>query len=41
MIWFRFVIIGMLSLTAISVLSYQGIEFYHALKDYLNLNKYL
>jgi hypothetical protein len=30
MIWIRFIMIGMFSLTAMSIFSYQGIEFYHA-----------
>ena len=34
MIWVRFLIIGMFSVTAISLLSYQTIEIYQAFMDY-------
>lgn len=32
--WFRFVIIGMFSASAITLLSYQGIEIFNAFADY-------
>jgi hypothetical protein len=32
--WIRWIIIGMFSLTAITLLSYQGIEIYHAFMNY-------
>ncbi len=32
--WIRFIMIGMFSATAITLLSYQGIEIYHAFMDY-------
>ena len=38
MIWIRFLIIGMFSLTAMSLFLYQGIEIFHAIID-LNKNK--
>jgi hypothetical protein len=33
MVWMRFIIIGMFSLTAISLFSYQGIEIFNAFVD--------
>jgi len=33
MMWMRFVIIGMFSLTALSLFSYQGIEIFNAFVD--------
>ena len=32
--WIRYVIIGVFSLTAVSMLTYQGIEIYHAFIDF-------
>ncbi|SFB06287.1 hypothetical protein SAMN04488577_3113 [Bacillus sp. cl95] len=32
--WIRFVFIGLFSLTATSMLTYQGIEIYHAFVDF-------
>ncbi len=34
MIWMRFIIIGMFSATALTLLSYQGIEIFQAFMDY-------
>lgn len=34
MLWMRFVMIGMFSLTALTLLSYQGIEIFQAFMDY-------
>lgn len=34
MIWLRFIMIGMFSATALSLISYQGIEIMHAFMDY-------
>jgi len=34
MMWMRMVLIGFFSLTALSIFSYQGIEFFHAFMDY-------
>jgi len=33
MVWIRFIIIGMFSLTALSLFSYQGIEIFNAFVD--------
>jgi len=33
MVWMRFIIIGMFSLTALSLFSYQGIEIFNAFVD--------
>ena len=32
--WIRYVIIGVFSLTAVGMLTYQGIEIYHAFIDF-------
>lgn len=32
--WFRFLIIGFFSLSAVSMLTYQGIEIFHAFVDF-------
>jgi hypothetical protein len=37
--WFRFLMIGFFSLTAISFMFYQGVEFYHAFIDIFKQNK--
>lgn len=37
--WFRFLMIGFFSLTAVSFIFYQGVEFYHALIDFFKQNK--
>lgn len=34
MMWMRFLMIGMFSLSAITLLSYQGIEIFQAFMDY-------
>ncbi|WP_278309180.1 hypothetical protein [Oceanobacillus zhaokaii] len=34
MMWIRYVIIGFLSLTSVYLFYFQGIEMYHAFKDY-------
>ncbi|WP_255398295.1 hypothetical protein [Salirhabdus sp. Marseille-P4669] len=34
MLWFRIIMIGFFSMTAISLLSYQGIEIYQAFLDF-------
>lgn len=34
MAWIRFVIIGMFSITSISLFSFQGIEIFHAFMDF-------
>ncbi len=39
MIWFRFIMIGLFSLSAISLFSFQGIEIYHAFLDFFNKNQ--
>lgn len=39
MMWIRLIMIGMFSLTAITLLSYQGIEIFQAFMDYFNKNK--
>ncbi|SDN93985.1 hypothetical protein SAMN05421677_1028 [Halobacillus aidingensis] len=36
MLWFRMIMIGMFSLTALSLLSYQGTEIYHAFLEFFN-----
>lgn len=36
MMWFRFIMMGMLSITALSILSYQWIEFFLAFTEYFN-----
>jgi hypothetical protein len=36
MIWFRFLMIGFFSVTAMSLLYYQGTEIFHAFTDYFN-----
>jgi hypothetical protein len=36
MMWIRFIIMGMFSLTAISLFFYQGIEITHAFMDLFN-----
>ncbi|WP_258000441.1 hypothetical protein [Bacillus sp. Marseille-P3661] len=36
MMWMRFILMGMFSLTAITLLSYQGVEIYNAFMDYFN-----
>ncbi len=33
MLWARFIMIGMFSITAISLFVYQGIEVFHAFQD--------
>ncbi len=35
MMWMRFLIVGFLSATAFSIFSYQGIEFYKSVVEYL------
>ncbi len=37
--WFRFLMIGFFSLTAMGFMFYQGIEFYQAFIDYFKQNK--
>ncbi len=37
--WIRFIIMGMFSVTAITLFSYQGIEIFHAFMDYFNSNQ--
>lgn len=37
--WFRFLMIGFFSLTAVSFILYQGIEFYYAFIDFFKHNK--
>jgi hypothetical protein len=32
--WIRFVMIGIFSITAVGMLTFQGIEIYHAFMDY-------
>jgi hypothetical protein len=39
MIWIRLIMIGMFSFTALTLLSYQGIEIFQAFMDYFNKNK--
>ncbi len=34
MMWFRFIMIAMFSLTALSLFTYQGTEIYHAFMDF-------
>lgn len=36
MIWFRMIMIAMFSLTALSLLSYQGTEIYHAFLEFFH-----
>lgn len=36
MMWFRFIMMGMFSITALSIFSYQSIEFFLALMEYFN-----
>lgn len=36
MLWFRMIMIGMFSLTALSLFSYQGIEMYHAFIEFFD-----
>lgn len=36
MLWFRMIMIGMFSLTAMSLLSYQGTEIYHAFLEFFS-----
>ncbi|CDQ20932.1 hypothetical protein SAMN05192559_106267 [Halobacillus karajensis] len=36
MIWFRMIMIAMFSVTALSLLSYQGTEIYHAFLEFFN-----
>jgi hypothetical protein len=39
MIWIRLIMIGMFSFTALTLLSYQGIEIFQAFMDYFNKDK--
>ncbi|MFZ3590149.1 hypothetical protein ACOI1C_12930 [Bacillus sp. DJP31] len=39
MMWVRFIIMGMFSLTAITLFSYQGIEIFHAFVDLFTSNQ--
>lgn len=32
--WIRFIMMGVFSLTALTLMSYQGIEIFHAFMDY-------
>jgi hypothetical protein len=34
MMWIRFIMMGLFSLTALTLLSYQGIEIFHAFMDF-------
>ncbi len=38
MMWIRFIMIGMFSLTSISLLTYQGVEISNAFLEYFNKN---
>lgn len=36
MMWFRMIMIGMFSLTALSLFSFQGVEIYYAFLDFFH-----
>lgn len=36
MMWFRLIMMCMFSVTSVSLLTYQGIEIFHAFSDYFN-----